>query len=211
MPNFKSKLTHRATMSPDDPARKRHGQRQGNPPKPVQRPQLFAELHDSDALIWRLAWLRSGVDGKVNEGPDSDWFNLKLYAVGKAPYKANYWISWNARDRRLKKWLDTSALAAINPKLMQMLTSTLTYMWSNSAFDAESSVLHVARWDGASIVVTEDVMHDALTGAIKSPIFTEADRPRLKTLAALLIAERGLRGWTTVPDELTGGFRVVAK
>lgn len=207
MTDFASKLSRRATMAPNDPSRKRHNTRNGNPPKPIQAPLTLAELH-TGGLVWRLAWLRSGIDGKPNTGPDTGWFNLKLYALGLAPYKANYWISWNAPGKLLKKWLDLGALGAINPKLLQMVTQVLASAWSYEHYDPATSALYVARWAGEAVQISEDAAYDTMVYGTRHT-FTDADLPRIKVLIPLIQAEHGHMQWRRVPDELTGGFSLV--
>ena len=57
-------------------------------------------------------------------GPDDKgWVNGKLLADGRAPRKANYWLSW--RDGRLARHRDAGTLSVGRPALYSLLEEFL--------------------------------------------------------------------------------------
>lgn len=205
---------NRITMAPDDPNRKRRPvMRTGNFPDPKQHPLTLAELHLSDRTQWWVTVLRAKLDGAVPDNAD-DWLNLKLHAKGQSLHKANFWVSWHVRQMRLNARLDTRALNTLRPELAAAAIGYLTWMTQQNAWALlPNTGLHIVRPNSAGGVVIEvDPTYEALTlcGMAKPRLFSDADKPRLKELGAIVMAQHAHRGWTMAPDAL-GGFTLQVK
>jgi hypothetical protein len=199
----------------------------GNVPSPDQYPITLGTLQLPDER-WTVSLLqaRIGTPGqRLKDGPapaSDDWWNIKLWADGRALHKANYWTSWSPTERRLTARGDTKALAAREP-LIKTLLAALQLMTLEFTGSATSIPFVRAQCDcQGTITVGIDPMYEELCvstmmrarGMAAAPprVFTDAERPALMAMARMVNAERmPSQGWSTVRDELTGGFTLVAK
>lgn len=70
----------------------------GNPPNEADGWQLFGRCYSQDKVVWNV-FCR-------HQSEKSEWIGVKVVAVGVAARKANYWFSYNFKEKRAAKTKD---------------------------------------------------------------------------------------------------------
>lgn len=70
---------------------------------------LVGEAGKHDGALWLVAKRKKPTN-------DTDWRMVKVSAVGRAPRKANYWLSWDGK--RFARGKDIAIMASGRPKLL---------------------------------------------------------------------------------------------
>jgi len=61
---------------------------------------------------------------------NTPWLNCKLVADGDVPHKANYWMSWNFKDRRFNNNADFKIMLQHSPTLLDRLVVAIDFVAS---------------------------------------------------------------------------------
>lgn len=70
---------------------------------------LVGEAGKHDGALWLVA-------KRKNPTNNTDWRMVKVSAVGRAPRKANYWLSWDGK--KFARGKDIAIMASGRPKLL---------------------------------------------------------------------------------------------
>lgn len=70
---------------------------------------LVGEAGKHDGALWLVAKRKKPTN-------DTDWRMVKVSAVGRAPRKANYWLSWDGK--RFARGKDIAIMASGRPELL---------------------------------------------------------------------------------------------
>ena len=70
---------------------------------------LVGEAGKHDGALWLVAKRKKPTN-------DTGWRMVKVSAVGRAPRKANYWLSWDGK--RFARGKDIAIMASGRPKLL---------------------------------------------------------------------------------------------